>query len=60
MFARIRPAEWTREPVLRRSGQILSVHIVDQHGQEHVVRAGNHLNPQMPRLGKAELRHPAR
>jgi hypothetical protein len=51
-FARIRSAEWTRHPVLSRSGQILSVHIVDQHGQEHAVRAGNHLNPRCLAWGR--------
>jgi hypothetical protein len=52
-FARIRSAEWTRDPVLSSSGhQILSVHIVDQHGREHIVRAGNHLNPRCLAWGR--------
>jgi hypothetical protein len=51
-FAKIRSAEWTRDPVLRTSGQILSVHIVDRHGEEHVVRAGNHLNPRCLAWGR--------
>jgi hypothetical protein len=51
-FAAIRPAELIREPVLRNSGQVLTVHIVDQFGQEHVVRAGNHLNPRCLAWGK--------
>ena len=38
--------------MLRSSGQILSVHIVDQYDQEHVVRAGNHLNPRCLAWGK--------
>jgi hypothetical protein len=51
-FAKIRAAEWARDPVLRSSGQILSVHIVDQYGQEHIVRAGNHLNPRSLAWGR--------
>ena len=51
-FAKIRASEWTREPALRSTGQILSVHIVDQSGQEHVVRAGNHLNPKCLAWGR--------
>ncbi len=51
-FARIRTAELTHEPVLRSSGQVLSVHIVDQTGVEHVVRAGNHLNPRCLAWGR--------
>ncbi len=45
VFEAIRAVEMTRD--LRPSGtfRILSVHIVDQYGGVHVVRAGNHLNP---------------
>jgi hypothetical protein len=51
-FAKIHAAEWTRDPVLRNSGQILSVHIVDQHGNERVVRASNHQNPKWLAWGR--------
>jgi hypothetical protein len=52
VFATIHSAELTRDPVLRSAGQILAVHIVDQHGQEHTVRASNHLNPKWLAWGR--------
>jgi hypothetical protein len=45
VLEKIRPAELTTHLVPAASGQVLTVHIIDQSGQEHVVRAGNHLNP---------------
>lgn len=45
-FDAIRPAEMATRLVPRGSARIIPVHIVDQFGREHVVRAGNHLNPQ--------------
>jgi hypothetical protein len=44
-FATIQAVELQRDPILSSSGQIIPVHIVDQFGKEHVLRAGNHKNP---------------
>jgi hypothetical protein len=44
-FGTIRAVALVRDPILRSSGQIIPVHIVDQFGKEHVLRAGNHQNP---------------
>ena len=41
----IRPAALAPTPPLGGTQRIVTVHIVDQHGREHAVRAGNHLNP---------------
>jgi hypothetical protein len=45
MFRTIRAVELVRDPILSNSGQIISVHIIDQFGKEHVLRASNHRNP---------------
>lgn len=44
VFRTIKPADMTPHPIPGGPNQILIVHIVDQFGEEHVVRAGNHLN----------------
>jgi hypothetical protein len=51
-FAQIRSAELTSEPIPGRAREILTVNIVDQSGREHVVRAGNHLNPKCLAWGR--------
>jgi hypothetical protein len=51
-FAKIRPADLTREPISSGAVVIVPVHIVDQTGKEHVVRAGNHLNPKCLAWGR--------
>jgi hypothetical protein len=51
-FAMIRPAELADAPIPPRAGLILTVRIVDQLGEEHVVRAGNHLNPKCLAWGR--------
>jgi hypothetical protein len=51
-FSTIRAAELARERILSNSGQVVSVHIVDQFDKEHVVRAGNHLNPRCLAWGR--------
>jgi hypothetical protein len=45
MFGKIRAIELARDPILSSSGQIIPVHIIDQFGKEHVLRASNHRNP---------------
>jgi hypothetical protein len=52
VFGAIRPAELAPRPVPGSPGQVLTVHIVDQDGREHVVRAGNHLNPKCLAWGR--------
>jgi hypothetical protein len=52
-FDRIKVAELAGSPTPSRGDQILTVHIVDQEGKEHVVRAGNHLNPKCLAWGRA-------
>jgi hypothetical protein len=44
-FRSMRAVELVREPLLSSAGQIIPVHIVDQFGKEHVLRASNHRNP---------------
>ena len=41
----IRPADLAPSQVLSAGRKIVTIHVVDQHGREHVLRAGNHLNP---------------
>lgn len=47
MFEAIATAELTASLLPRAgvSGTFLTIHVIDQKGVEHVVRAGNHLNP---------------
>lgn len=52
VFDAIKPAELTRHLVPAGRDQIVSVHIVDQFDEEHVVRAGNHLNPKCLAWGR--------
>ncbi|MDR3633554.1 MAG: hypothetical protein P4L84_06940, partial [Isosphaeraceae bacterium] len=49
----VRAADLTTSPFPAGGGQVLPVHIVDQFGVEHVVRAGNHLNPKCLAWGRA-------
>jgi hypothetical protein len=51
-FERIRAAELAAGPIPSRPNQVLTVNIVDQTGQEHVVPAGNHLNPKCLAWGR--------
>jgi hypothetical protein len=51
-FQKIKAAELTTQPVPGGGVQIVSVHIIDQLGTEHVVRAGNHLNPKCLAWGR--------
>lgn len=51
-FEKIRPADLTTRRVPGSPGQIVWVHIQDQFGEEHVVRAGNHLNSQCLAWGR--------
>jgi hypothetical protein len=51
-FEKIKAADLTTRFIPGSSGQILPVHIVDQLGEEHVVRAGNHLNPKCLAWGR--------
>lgn len=44
-LARVRPADMTARRQPGRPGAVVTIHVVDQTGEEHVVRAGNHLNP---------------
>jgi hypothetical protein len=53
VFGSIRPADLAPRPVPGGRDQILRVHIVDQFGEEHVVRAGNHLNPKCLAWGRS-------
>jgi hypothetical protein len=53
VLADVRPAELTAAPFPAGGGQIVPVHIVDQFGIEHVVRAGNHLNPKCLAWGRS-------
>jgi hypothetical protein len=52
VFGRIKAADMTPQAVPGRPDQILPVRIVDQLGEEHVVRAGNHLNPKSLAWGR--------
>ena len=52
VFEKIRPAEMTLAPVPSAPNQLLTVNIVDQFGEEHAVRAGNHLNPKCLAWGR--------
>jgi hypothetical protein len=51
-FGKIRPADLTSRFVPGSDDQILTIHIVDQAGVEHVVRAGNHTNPRCLAWGR--------
>jgi hypothetical protein len=53
VFANIRPAELAPRPIPGGRDQIVRVYIVDQFGEEHVVRAGNHLNPKCLAWGRS-------
>jgi hypothetical protein len=48
----IRPADLAARRTPRSPGQVVVVHVVDQSGAEHVVRAGNHLNPHCRAWGR--------
>src|SRR4051812_10383649 len=48
----IRPAELAPRPIPGGMRQVIVVHVVDQSGEEHVVRAGNHLNPRCLAWGR--------
>lgn len=52
VLAAIRPAELAPSPIPAGARQVLLVHVVDQAGEEHVVRAGNHLNPRCLAWGR--------
>jgi hypothetical protein len=52
VFEKIRAADMTLMPVPNVPNQILTVNIVDQNDEEHVVRAGNHLNPKCLAWGR--------
>ena len=54
-FQSIQTAEVTTRQIPGTSGRILPVHIVDQFGEEHVVRAGNHLNPKCLAWGRGSF-----
>lgn len=45
ILRKIRPADMAPRAMPSGPRRIVSVHIVDRLGEEHVVRAGNHLNP---------------
>lgn len=53
LFESIRAADMTIAPFPGVAGQIVPVHIVDQFEKEHVVRAGNHLNPKCLAWGRS-------
>ncbi len=48
----IRPASLAKTPILGAGAGIVTVHIIDQFGEEHVVRAGNHLQPKCLAWGR--------
>src|SRR4051812_27059930 len=52
LFQRIRPADLSERAIPGGPDQILPVRIVDQFGEEHSLRAGNHLNPKCLVWGK--------
>jgi hypothetical protein len=52
VFGRIKAADMTPQAVPGRPDQIFPVRIVDQLGDEHVLRAGNHLNPKSLAWGR--------
>src|SRR5262249_22640057 len=54
IFLAIRPAELAPHPVPGSAAQVLTAHIVDPDGREHVVRAGNHLNPKCLAWGRRQ------
>jgi hypothetical protein len=51
-FARIKVAGLTAQALPGRPDQIFPVRIVDQFGEEHSVRVGNHLNPKCLAWGR--------
>jgi hypothetical protein len=52
-FLAVKPAELTESQTPGASRQPITVHIIDQYGHEHVVKAGNHLNPKCLAWGHA-------
>jgi hypothetical protein len=52
VFRRIKAVDMTPQATPSRPDQILPVRIVDQFGEEHVLRAGNHLNPKSLAWGR--------
>jgi hypothetical protein len=54
---KLKPAELTASTVPEGSSQTVTVHVFDQTGQEHVVKAGNHLNPKCLAWGHSSY-HP--
>jgi hypothetical protein len=51
-FGQIKAADLSAQPIPGNSGQVVPVHIVDQSGEEHVIRVGNHLNPKSLAWGR--------
>jgi len=54
-FKRIKAADLTPQTIPGRPDQVLPVRIVDQDGEEHVVRVGNHLNPKCLAWGRGNF-----
>ena len=57
-FDAIRVAELTARPLPDPSGRAAFVHVVDQFGEEHTIRAGNYTNPRWLEWGRAFLPQP--
>jgi Trypsin len=57
VFRQLRQAELAAAPLPEGPIQTLTVHIYDQDGQAHVVKAGNHLNPKCLAWGSVSY-HP--
>jgi hypothetical protein len=55
VFKLIKAADLTAQAIPGRPDQIVPVRIVDQYGLEHVLRAGNHLNPKCLAWGRASF-----
>lgn len=56
LLAGFRPAEMAARVTPGGRGQVVTVRVIDQTGVEHVVRAGNHLNPKSLAWGHSVYR----
>ena len=52
----IQPAELAPRSALGIGQRVITIHVVDQHGREHAIRAGNHLNPKCLAWGNESYR----
>jgi hypothetical protein len=57
VFQAVKTADLSQSPMPAANASVtMVVHIIDQHGNEHTVKAGNHLNPKCLAWGNASFR----